>query len=192
MATSSRSQSQRQQTGSGRNTTNRNASSRPDGTSATDPDADTLYQLLNVPFTATKDEITKAYRESMRRVHPDRVPEHRRAAAENLAKDLNAAYAILSDPAKRKAYDQTIRQQEMQDQLMRRYVSTGMGAGGSGADPFAQGLKRDLTATERREHLRSERSAFLTILSAFLVVTLGVIGLLILFALVSWGWSQIF
>jgi DnaJ-class molecular chaperone len=159
---------------------------------ATNPDADTLYQLLNVPFSATKDEITKSYRESMRRVHPDRVPEHRRAAAESVAKDLNAAYAILSDPTKRKSYDQTIRQQEMQDQVMKRYVGGFAGPGIGGADPFAQGLKRDITATERREHLRSERSAFLTILSAFLVVTLGVIGLLILFALVSWGWSQIF
>jgi len=157
-----------------------------------DPDAETLYQLLNVPFTATKAEVTKAYRESMRRVHPDRMPEHRRAAAENLAKDLNAAYAILSDPAKRRAYDQTIRQQEMQDQLMKRYVGGFGGPGIGGTDPFAQGLKRDVTASERREFRRSERSAFVTILSAFLVVTLGVIGLLILFSLASWGVSRIF
>lgn len=184
MATSGQSQSQR--AGAGQS----EFRSRPGAAATADPNADTLYQLLNVPFTATKADITKAYRESMRRVHPDRVPESRRAAAENLSKDLNAAYAILSDPAKRRAYDQTIRQQEMQDQIMKRYVP-GLG-GPAGADPFAQGLKRDITASERRDRQRSERSAFVTILSAFLVVTLGVIGLLILFSLVSWGLSQIF
>ncbi|MGN6032181.1 MAG: J domain-containing protein [Thermomicrobiales bacterium] len=165
--------------------------SRPGSVAAVDPDADTLYQLLNVPFTATKADITKAYRESMRRVHPDRVPENRRAAAENLSKDLNAAYAILSDPAKRRAYDQTIRQQEIQDQIMKRYVP-GFSGPAAGTDPFGQGLKRDITASERRDRQRSERSAFVTILSAFLVVTLGVIGLLILFSLASWGLSRIF
>ncbi|MGC4108533.1 MAG: J domain-containing protein [Thermomicrobiales bacterium] len=181
-----RSQSQNRQTGQG--------GSRPGAgsTSPRDPDADTLYQLLNVPFTATKADITKAYRESMRRVHPDRVPEHRRAAAENLAKDLNAAYAILSDPDKRRAYDQTIRQQEIQDQIMKRYVPGFGGPAAGGVDPYAQGLKRDFTASERRDRQRSERSAIVTILSAFLVVTLGVIGLLILFSLASWGLSRIF
>ncbi|MGB3329094.1 MAG: J domain-containing protein [Thermomicrobiales bacterium] len=166
--------------------------SRPASAAAREPDADTLYQLLNVPFTATKADITRAYRESMRRVHPDRVPENRRAAAENLAKDLNAAYAILSDPDKRRAYDQTIRQQEMQDQIMRRYVPGFGGAGAGGVDPFAQGLRRDITDSERRDHRRSERSAFITILSAFLVVTLGVIGLLILFSLAAWAVTRIF
>lgn len=169
-----------------------NQSSRFSSAATRDPDEDTLYKLLNVPFTATKADITKAYRESMRRVHPDRVPENRRAAAENLSKDLNAAYAILSNPARRKAYDQTIRQQEMQDQIMKRYVP-GMGAPATGTiDPYSRGLKRDITDSERRDNRRSERSAFVTILSAFLVVTLGVIGLLILFSLASWGLSRIF
>ncbi|MGC4193036.1 MAG: J domain-containing protein [Thermomicrobiales bacterium] len=186
MASSTESQSQ-----SGRPGWN-GSRARPGSGAARNPDADTLYQLLNVPFTATKADITKAYRESMRRVHPDRVPEPRRAAAENLAKDLNAAYAILSDPAKRRAYDQTIRQQEMQDQIMKRYVGGFGGPGIGGADPFAQGLKRDITSSERRDRHRSERSAFVTILSAFLVVTLGVIGLLVLFSLVSWGLARIF
>ena len=75
---------------------------------------------------------------------------------------------------------------------MKRYVAGFGGPGIGGADPFAQGLKRDVTASERREFRRSERSAFVTILSAFLVVTLGVIGLLILFSLASWGVSRIF
>ena len=58
----------------------------------------------------------------MKRVHPDRQRPERRAASEDLARRLNAAYTTLSDPIKRQAYDRTIRQQVIQDQIMRRYV----------------------------------------------------------------------
>ena len=94
-------------------------------------------------FEATSAEITRAYREAMKRFHPDRVAPEYRPAAESICKDLNRAYSTLSNPVKRVAYDRTIRQEVVQDQIMRRY--TGMG-GPPPVQQHAPGLKREPTA----------------------------------------------
>src|SRR5215204_1655802 len=65
--------------------------------------AKSLYESLEVPKTASQDEIKKAYRKLVRRYHPDKNPGD--AAAEARFKDVQSAYDVLSDPEKRKAYD---------------------------------------------------------------------------------------
>ncbi len=161
-------------------------------TQAPDPDRDNLYQLLSVPVTASSSEITKSYREAMKRFHPDRVlPEHRQAA-EDLCKDLNRAYRTLSNPIDRLAYDKTIRHVEVQDQIMQRYTGEFGGPRYAQQDPHATRLKRDITEAERRDHQRSERSAFVSLFSVFLVVALGAIGLILVGGLVSFLFQQIF
>lgn len=151
-----------------------------------DPDASNHYQLLGIAYTASAAEITKAYRTAMKRFHPDRVPPERRAAAEELCKDLNRAYRTLSNPVDRVAYDRTVRAQEVQDQIMQRYVGGFAGPGAGGIDPFATKFKRELTSEEKADRRRSERSAMISVLSVFLVVTLGAIGLILIAALLSW------
>lgn len=156
-----------------------------------DPDSATLYELLGVPVSATSAEITRSYREAMKRFHPDRVrPEHR-AAAETMAKDLNRAYATLSNPVKRVAYDRTIRQQEVQDHLMRRYVS-GLGAPPPGMDMHGSRLRRDITAPERKDVRRSERSAVISLFAVFVIITVAAIALILAAGLVSFVVREVF
>ncbi len=62
------------------------------------------YKILGVEKTATKDEIKKAYRKLANKYHPDKTKGDK--AAEEKFKDINEANGILSDPAKRKKYDQ--------------------------------------------------------------------------------------
>lgn len=157
-----------------------------------DPDQETYYDLLGVPFSATNQQITTAYRQAMKRFHPDRVQPAYRAAAEELTKDLNRAFRTLSNPTDRLQYDRSIRAQEVQDQIMRRYAGGFSGAPGTARDLHAQSLKRDPTERERRDLRRSERSAVITLLSVFLVVTLGAIGLILIGGLVSFAWDAVF
>jgi curved DNA-binding protein len=61
------------------------------------------YATLGVPREAAADEIRKAFRKLARKYHPDVSKE---ADAEARMKEVNEAYAVLSDPEKRAAYDQ--------------------------------------------------------------------------------------
>ena len=62
------------------------------------------YQTLGVGRSATPAEIKKAFRKLAREHHPDVRPNDQ--GAEQRFKDVNEAYAVLSDPEKRKLYDQ--------------------------------------------------------------------------------------
>jgi DnaJ-class molecular chaperone len=62
------------------------------------------YEVLGVGKEATLDEIKKAYRRLALLYHPDKNPGDK--AAEDKFKEASNAYEVLSDPEKRKAYDQ--------------------------------------------------------------------------------------
>ncbi len=85
------------------------------------------YRTLQVARSAEPEVIEKAYRALSMKYHPDVMPEHRRAAATRDMQRINAAYHVLSDPARRAHYDRTL--------------PPGSGASGSAWDTFmAKGL----------------------------------------------------
>jgi molecular chaperone DnaJ len=92
---------------------------------ATKPD---LYKILGVGKNASDEEIKKSYRKLARQYHPDRNPGD--AKAEERFKEISAAYDVLSDADKRRAYDS----------------GTGPFAtgGGAGFDPSAFGSFSDI------------------------------------------------
>ncbi len=63
------------------------------------------YEILGVPRDASIEEIKKAYRKLALQYHPDRVPPEKKKEAEEKFKEISEAYAVLSDPEKRKLYD---------------------------------------------------------------------------------------
>jgi molecular chaperone DnaJ len=58
------------------------------------------YDILGVSKNATQEEIKKAFRKQARKHHPDA------GGSEERFKEINEAYEVLSDPEKRKQYDQ--------------------------------------------------------------------------------------
>lgn len=61
------------------------------------------YQVLGVPKDVTEEALKKAFRKLARKYHPDVSKE---ADADARMREVNEAYAVLSDPEKRAAYDQ--------------------------------------------------------------------------------------
>ena len=80
------------------------------------------YAILGVSVDASRDEINRSYRQLMRRIHPDRFPDPaERQHAEEQAKAVNAAYAILSRPEIRREYDTAARRTVMAQTVSQRY-----------------------------------------------------------------------
>lgn len=63
------------------------------------------YEVLGIQKGASEDEIKKAYRKKARENHPDLHPEKADECEEKM-KEINEAYAVLSDSEKRQRYDQ--------------------------------------------------------------------------------------
>jgi len=62
------------------------------------------YKVLGVDRKATEDEIKRSYRKLALEHHPDHNPGNK--SAEEKFKEINEAYQVLSDPEKKKRYDQ--------------------------------------------------------------------------------------
>ena len=63
-----------------------------------------LFEILGVPRSASQDEIKSAFRKLARKLHPDVNPGDK--AAEDRFKEIDEANEVLSDPKKRRYYDE--------------------------------------------------------------------------------------
>jgi len=88
------------------------------------------YAVLGVPRTASQAEVKKAFRKLARQHHPDAKPGD--AAAERKFKEVNEANEVLSDPAKRKQYDELGANWE----AISRARQSGAAGGGGAGSPF--------------------------------------------------------
>jgi DnaJ-class molecular chaperone len=143
-----------------------------------------FYRLLGVAYSATNREIARAYRNAMKATHPDRVAAGDRQAAEERAKLLNRAYRTLTRPADRLAYDRTLRQEVVQEQIMSSYFG-GMGMPGTERDRYGDAVRYQQTARDMAERTQSERSAIVTVLLIFGGATALVVGLIVIWAVAS-------
>ena len=144
------------------------------------------YEILDVPYSASRSEITRAYRHLMRYAHPDNhAGEQERAKAEERAKMLNAAYSVLGKPEVRREYDQAIRKEAVSDAIFQRY--TGNVPGQHAAH---RRQRRPMDPELRRQQHRANRSAFFQIMLFAAICALSVIVLIVAASLMiqALGW----
>lgn len=72
----------------------------------------THYTTLNVSMSATQEEIKRAYRKLCNIHHPDKHPPEQKEIQEEIIKDINKSYSILSDGKLRAEHDIWIRKQQ--------------------------------------------------------------------------------
>lgn len=65
----------------------------------------TPYEVLGISERASLEEIRTAYKRLVFLYHPDRNSEQKKPWAEFMTAELNVAYSVLSNPARRAAYD---------------------------------------------------------------------------------------
>ncbi len=97
------------------------------------------YELLGVKRSASEDDIRKAFRKLARKYHPDVNPGDK--SAEERFKAISEANDVLSDPKKRKIYDQLGFYSDNIDPAAAEAYARGgpTGAGGFGGFPGSQG-----------------------------------------------------
>ena len=90
------------------------------------------YQVLGIGKNATEKEVKNAYRKQARKFHPDVNPNDK--DAQKKFQEINEANEVLSDPAKRKKYDQYGKDWKHADQ----YEAAGQRRPGAGRPPGSQ------------------------------------------------------
>lgn len=90
------------------------------------------YKILELDRSASQADIKKAYRKLARKLHPDLNPNNKEAQAQ--FQQINEAHEVLSDPEKRKKYDQYGKDWKHAEQFENAQRQQKQNAGGFGGD----------------------------------------------------------
>lgn len=93
-----------------------------------------FYEILGMSREASPQELKKAYRKLAKELHPDRNPDDKQA--EERFKDVSSAYSVVSDPEKRKLYDEFGEMGLREGFDPEAYQAATQGAGGFGGFDF--------------------------------------------------------
>jgi|SRR5215210_951165 len=109
------------------------------------------YRLLDVARAATDDDMRKAYRQLARKHHPDANPDD--PHAEERFKEIQQAYETLSNPKRRREYDERSRPSPQRRTASRRVATPGRPRGGTARPVDLSGLLRKSSSSSggRRE-----------------------------------------
>jgi DnaJ-class molecular chaperone len=107
------------------------------------------YSTLGVAKTATEKDIKQAFRKLARKFHPDVNPGD--ASAETKFKEINEAYEVLGDPAKRRKYDELGANWRMYEQAGPGGAASAPGGGWNVNYGGGQGGFRTMTEDEMRD-----------------------------------------
>jgi curved DNA-binding protein len=118
------------------------------------------YKILGVSKSASAEDIRKAYRKLARKYHPDLNPENK--DANKMFQQINEAHEVLSDPDKRKKYDQYGKDwqhadQFAQQQRTRRQTSQQQYGAGPAGDTFGNEFDGDFSSFFESLFGRQER-----------------------------------
>jgi curved DNA-binding protein len=105
------------------------------------------YKVLGLSKSATTDDIRKAYRKLARKFHPDLNPDNK--DANKMFQQINEAHEVLSDPEKRKKYDQYGKDWQHADQFEQqrsRQQAAREQSGNSGGGGFEDEMGGDFSS----------------------------------------------
>src|SRR6476646_9873248 len=136
------------------------------------------YIVLGVPNTASFEEIKAAYRELAKKYHPDKNPGNK--AAEDFFKEVQQAYAVLSNPEKRKKFDLKFSYGQTQEPKRKTYSTPYTGNAYQYAQQQAQAKTQQPrpAAAKKREPDKSENH--------YILISVG-IALVLLYFIISYS-----
>ena len=82
------------------------------------------YDILQINQNASPEIIDKAYKTLAKRYHPDLQEESNKKEAEEILKEINEAYEILSNPDKKALYDQNLKDETISNINLNSFNST--------------------------------------------------------------------